>query len=92
MNCKPGDMAMVVSGEPSINLGRVIRVTRIAPVSLLLGLVCWEYEGELIGLWGIPILSCADDCLRPLRDQDGPDESLSWVTVPATPITEKVTS
>lgn len=79
MNCKPGELAVVVRGGPPINIGRVILVTEPSPFFI----DAWLYEGDLISLWAIRAEAVADDCLRPLRDSDGQDETLSWVPVPA---------
>lgn len=75
MNCKPGQMAMVVRGEPKENLGRVVRVLeRVGnPFELLFGYVLWTYEGELSMPDGTRAEAVADDCLRPLRDDFEPE-------------------
>lgn len=77
MNCKPGQMAMVVSGEPSINHGRVVRVIALRNdnlLSLLFGVNFWLYEGELIGFHGGRSEAVDDSCLRPLRDDFEPED------------------
>jgi hypothetical protein len=76
MNCRPGDLAVVVAGSPAANVGKVIRVVELDD-----GLH-WTYEGRLLGHFGTPAKVVADDCLRPLRDSDGQDETLSWKEVP----------
>ena len=87
MNCKPGQMAMVVRGEPKENLGRVVRVLeRVGnPSELIHGCVLWFYEGDLSMGDGTRAEAVADDCLRPLKDpgDDARDETLSWLDVPS---------
>jgi hypothetical protein len=74
MNCKSGDLAMVMRGFPELNRGRVIRVTT---VDVLVGAVTntpmWRYEGDLDGQFGGRCACIADACLRPIRDP-GDDE------------------
>lgn len=69
MNCHQGDLALVVAGWPRINIGRVIRVTRLAALGPFLGFPdsLWMYEGELLGNHGKRAPWVADDCLKPLR-------------------------
>lgn len=90
MNCKPGDLAVVVrlfpDDEPSI-LGRVLRVTHLRERGDCLGYggSAWEYEGpRLVHKLMGPYLRIADECLRPLRDPgpDARDETISWKPVP----------
>jgi hypothetical protein len=75
LNCKPGQMAMVVRGEPAVNLGRVVRVLELSrgPTELLLGLNLWLYEGYLSMGAGIRADAVSDLCLRPLRDDFEPE-------------------
>ena len=79
MNCKPGDMAIVVSGFPRKNIGKIVVVTT---VSIVFSNNIWRYEGVLTNEFGLRILGVADECLRPLRDTDGQDETLTWRDVP----------
>ncbi len=64
MRCKPGDLCVVVSGNPAINIGRFVTVTR---PFVKFGLVLWAYEGRLVNEAGGPIFGIADDCLQPIR-------------------------
>lgn len=85
LNCKPGDLAVVVSGYPESNIGKVITVTRIATLtSAVLGFPCWEYEGHLDSTIGGRSGLVHDACLRPIRPGDGADETLDWAGLPAT--------
>lgn len=76
MNCKAGDLAVVVSGVPTENLGKVIRVTTLTDDEW------WEYEGFLVPPWGGRADSVQDRCLRPIRDNPGQDETLTWQPTP----------
>jgi len=76
LNCKPGDMAIVVRGQPDINHGRVVRVVARQPENLfshLFKINFWLYEGELIGRDGTRSEAVDDACLRPLRDDFEPE-------------------
>jgi hypothetical protein len=74
MNCKPGNLAVIVraSMEPEL-LGRIVTVTTISPWFVI---PHWRTDPPLRmrggdGYWVVP-----DYCLRPLRDNDGEDEIL----------------
>lgn len=86
MNCKPGDLAVVV-GRCEISgdylIGRIFRVTTFYRDDED---VVWEYEGPRLETpWG-ELLAVADDNLRPIRDpgDDATDETLLWKPVPVT--------
>ena len=82
LNCKPGDLAVVVCGGLKINHGRIIRVLLPVahPQSRILG---WTYEGHLDHRIFSRVGYVADNCLRPIRDQPGTDETLTWAGKPA---------
>ena len=83
LNCKPGDLAMVVRvthKEAEWILGRVVRCVRL---EVLGGRAGWMLEEgvthpETVFEWHW----IADDCLRPIRDQDGEDEMLRIAGLP----------
>lgn len=79
MNCKPGDLAVIVSGRPVANIGKVVQV--ISFKFELMGCHIWKVEGS------IESVGVADDCLRPLRNpgDDAVDESKAWL--PPVPLT-----
>ena len=81
MNCKPNELAIVVSGSPAHNIGKIVRVTCLHPYAPS-GCVCWMFEGNLLNKFGDTLWGVADDCLRPLRDNPGQDETLTWRDVP----------
>lgn len=90
MNCKPGDLAIRVAAPwharvPRDALVQVRSFVGAASLRSADGLVrhgvdVWdvEYRGDL---YGIP-----DSELRPIRDQDGTDETLTWAPVPGQPV------
>lgn len=81
MNCKPGDIAVIVKdyGHPVLakTLGRFVRVTEIVGTSPQ-GRQCWAYEGERVtvkdarGTWVFEALE--DDALQPIRGVTEPCE------------------
>jgi hypothetical protein len=94
MNCKPGDMAVVVVGE---NRGVLCRCLHLSGVSALAS-VLMGVQGPF---WRVELLSRAvnsldeplpaghlalieDRRLRPIRDpgDDATDETLNWLPVP----------
>lgn len=111
MNCKPGDLAVIV-GTSTIYQGMLVDVLYSAPLQEFIlpdgrkhmpakdekdWLVQFQRPitaptgkggiktGEVITLYGV----VHDDHLRPIRDQPGEDETLSWASLPSpTPIKE----
>lgn len=83
MNCKPGDLAVIVRSLTGNDwaIGRVIRVTTLSGESGV-----WHLEVPLFGPRGRPYILIEDYCLKPLRDpgDDARDETLSWLPVPTT--------
>ncbi|CAN7188336.1 hypothetical protein [Acidovorax sp. LjRoot117] len=85
MNCKPGDMAVIVCGEnvgvfvdvlePHLFFKQAWRVRVHSAVRTDLGNIVGK--GEIAG--------CLDYKLRPIRDPggDAQDETLSWLPVPS---------
>lgn len=84
LNCQPGDLAVIVAAAPRNRhlIGRVITVSRLCPLG---GIVepAWFYAPPLVSGDGFPIIACNDNCLRPLRDQAGADETLRIAGLPA---------
>lgn len=87
MNCKPGDLAVVV-GSCDISgdylLGRIFTVTRSFMED---GEAYWEYEGATVETPFGTLEGIADDNLKPIRDpgDDAQDETLLWLLTP-TPV------
>ena len=96
MNCKPGDLAIIVrTGKKTrLLLGRVIKVLKVQQGWPLNGdystVDCWTYEPPMFMDGGTPLTFANDCCLRPIRPQadDATDESAAWL--PPVPSTEKV--
>ncbi len=82
MNCKPGGLAIVVGGGPDDKrtIGSVIKLTRIDPNWHS---PAWEYEEPFVlDDYGFKVLAFAYSFLRPIRDNDGEDETLTWAGKP----------
>lgn len=71
MNCKKGDLAVVVrDGGIKELLGRVVRLTVLSARTP----TCWNYEGEPVRIPGGAVTAIADSCLRPIRDNPGNEQ------------------
>lgn len=96
MNCKPGELAMIVSVGPKIEdlryevakmaIGIPVRVVRLAPPNVSCSAaLAWYFEEPIAVLYGgstYHVTGAADDVMRPLRDQPGTDEMLLKVGKP----------
>lgn len=85
MNCKPGDLAVIVKpGTTTRNLGRLVHVLHAINSSdwwiEVVGAPMHGYRSgnEAWAKFGI----VEDHRLRPIRDQPGADESLTWAPAP----------
>ena len=81
MNCKPGDLAVIVMAGPKTqhHLGKIVRVVsaHTGRSVKLRDLPHWDYvEPKLKHLDGTEIDWIHDMCLRPIRNNDGEDEML----------------
>ena len=84
LNCKAGDLAVVVRGG---NLGRIVDVQRQS----VYGEGWWLVKvvgAPVIGSLGsskrlMSIGSIEDSRLKPIRDQPGQDETLTWAGKPS---------
>lgn len=78
MNCRPGDMAMVIRSIYPHLLGRIITVHNL--LTTRDGSPCWSYTGNLDTPYGPPHYA-EDCCLRPIRDpgDDAVDEMVQLV-------------
>jgi hypothetical protein len=81
MNCKPGDLAVVVStlGWPGLEkaLGCVVQVIRSSEMRHPFGTM-WDVEHR-------DIRRAADACLRPIRPGDISDEEVRALYAPKVP-------
>jgi hypothetical protein len=75
MNCKPGDLAMYV-GIDQADAGKVVRV--VGPFTS----TSWVVEPPLSPFRGHSGRNVKDAALRPIRDSDGEDETLTWAGRP----------
>ncbi len=89
MNCKQGDLAMIVYSKCSPELiGSIVRCVRFEPGPT--GKPAWRIDRKLhSGKQVRPGLTVEgdwweDSTLRPIRDQPGEDETLTWAPVPST--------
>lgn len=91
MNCKQGDLAIIVKSYAG-NEGKVVRCVEylgeVGWLSVFTGQIeyvpTWGIDVPLPGVEGAdwPIPAIADYQLRPLRPDEGDDETLSWVGKP----------
>jgi hypothetical protein len=89
MNCKPGDLAIIVKSMAG-NEGRVLRVLRfIGEVEHWVGHDRWEVDVVLACATGETTNTCQDSILRAIRDpgDDATDETLEWLPVPGKQVT-----
>ena len=89
MNCKPGDLAVVVRRRYSdANVGKLVRTVRLVADILDADGPCWEVESLSGVLSHRDLKFCGltgwfeDSRLRPIRDSDGEDETLTWAGRP----------
>lgn len=74
MNCKPGDLAVIVRAISEWqHVGKIVRVLRLVELE---GENCWRTEPELRTADGRYWIGWRDRNLRPIRDSDGEDEML----------------
>lgn len=96
LNCKPGDLARVISTPETRMHGVedwIVKVT-VASSDFNAGRPAWCYEGATRcppkgPFKGIGIEAFADDLLRPMRDpgDDAVDETLLRIPSPLEPVT-----
>jgi hypothetical protein len=85
MNCKPGDLAVIVRSAAG-NEGKIVHCVRLAGEKVFLDsnlnrvgpFICWEVSPPMICVLGNVQQFFADEFLRPIRDNDGTDETLTW--------------
>jgi hypothetical protein len=92
MNCKPGDLAIVVGGnglgyDPLKMRGRIVRCIRLLGADELGDEYdeadpTWEVDIEVIDPDSGLQVGIEDDFLRPIRPDDGEDETLTWAGKP----------
>ena len=90
MNCKPGDLAVIVKSLTGLE-GKIVRCLHLAEsrhfdldgrMVLSDGGLRWVLETPVLNGEGGMLYTYADARLRPLRDSDGEDEVLRMVGRP----------
>jgi hypothetical protein len=87
MNCKPGDLARIISDAETRAAHMADKIIAVDRLVMIEGDACWTYSG--------PRLYCGcgcqrelagvdDELLRPIRGEDGDDETLTWAGKPST--------
>jgi len=82
MRCKPGDLAIIVNTLPEYSryLGKILTCVAVERWYKNSTLPVWSTEPKLID--GPYTLLVEDEALRPIRPDEGPDETLAWADVP----------
>ena len=81
MNCKPGDLAVIVRSIAG-NEGRIVRCLEfVGPGDDQKLCDCWLLDQQIPGTLR-PIRVISDSKLRPIRDNNGEDETLTWAGKP----------
>lgn len=86
MNCKPGDLAVIVKSFAG-NEGKIVRCLRLATESEIKEadfrpMPIWVIDRPLRTTWGFHRALAADEFLRPIRPSEGDDETLTWAGKP----------
>lgn len=85
LNCKPGDLAVIVGGLYPEFFGHIVTITEACSVHAN----SWETDPQKFFARCRQPMSFHDRTLRPIRDNPGQDETLTWLDVPST---DKVTA
>lgn len=98
MNCKQGDIAVIVAPYALSGRGAIVKVIRPArhreslmgaEFTLVYGEFGWVCQGSVTMESGAVerLTVISDVCLRPIRDpgEDARDETLEWLPVPSAP-------
>lgn len=85
MNCKQGDLALVIAAKDQQDkVGRIVTCEMLVPRDFVLrNQIATQKEGNWIVFDGRMRWIHGDERLRPIRDNDGQDETLTWQPVPA---------
>lgn len=88
MNCKQGDLAVIVKSAAG-NEGKIVTCVRLLgsmqwrhPDGRMHSCSTWEIDGVIKGWSWQMSNTIADDQLRPIRDNDGEDEMLRIAGLP----------
>lgn len=83
MNCKPNELAIIVYAEKIIQhtIGKIVELGDHTIHHPSNGQPCWVLKKPFLDGNG-ECIAIADTSLRPIRDNDGEDESLTWAGKP----------
>lgn len=82
MNCKQGDLAIVVRSKAG-HEGKIFRcVSYVGKARGFFGDDYWEIDAIVLSIDGKPNSFFRDSWMRPIRDNDGEDEMLRIVGKP----------
>lgn len=81
MNCKQGDLAVIVNGRSAGSI-RVCVERYDGPWQESEYCPGWRLDRPIVGSDGRLWFFRADMHMRPIRDNDGDDESLTWAGKP----------
>ena len=87
MNCKPGDLAVIVRSRAG-NEGKIVRCIRLATASEKFYFVSgtyWLVDRELSTVFGRLASIARDDWMRPIRPQDDGAQDESKAYLPPVP-------
>jgi hypothetical protein len=86
MNCKPGDLALIVKSLWPENLGKLVEVVELEHSDVWVIRHFTDFVGVIYGkvrtFRAGGESTHTDEGLRPIRDNPGQDETLSWCPVP----------
>lgn len=89
MNCKPGDLAVVVTVEGYVELKHLLgQIRKVKKLQTAWDGPAWSYAGRRFRADGMTCAAIPDRWLRPIRDpgDDAVDESHAWL--PPVPVKE----
>lgn len=87
MNCRKGDLAIVVKSDAG-NEGRIVRCIRLMTraekqaLSYFRDEPMWITDTNMVSTWGTYDTTMWDSYMRPIRDNPGEDETLTWAGKP----------
>lgn len=84
MNCKQGDLAIVVRSSSGLNLGKIVRCLERFDGPWIGNeyFPGWRIDATLIDKRGRTQNVIADEALRPIRDNEERDETIAWAGKP----------
>lgn len=93
LNCKQGDLAMMKCATPDPDNGKIVRIVESGDDWSHTGDARFHWAVDTLGQRfeldnapglsdGVELLDIPDADLRPIRDNDGADETLAWAGKP----------